>query len=78
MAFAVPLIDISAYVEDGAADAKAAVAASTLHRVKPPIVDGTIRRRSAAYFHDGNIDAVIRTLPSCPVRFARRPVRVRG
>ena len=37
---------------------------STLHRVKPPIVDGTIeRRRSAAYFHDGNIDAVIRTMP---------------
>ncbi|MEC3917139.1 isopenicillin N synthase family dioxygenase [Nocardia sp. CDC160] len=39
---------------------------STLHRVKPPIIDGTIqRRRSAAYFHDGNIDAVIQTLPSC-------------
>ena len=39
---------------------------STLHRVKPPIVDGTIeRRRSAAYFHDGNIDAVISTIPSC-------------
>ncbi|MGW6270646.1 isopenicillin N synthase family dioxygenase [Streptomyces sp. NPDC055060] len=38
---------------------------STLHRVKPPIVDGGIvRRRSAAYFHDGNVDAVIRTLPS--------------
>ncbi|MFB8005576.1 isopenicillin N synthase family dioxygenase [Nocardia sp. NPDC056000] len=39
---------------------------STLHRVKPPIVNGTIqRRRSAAYFHDGNIDALIETLPSC-------------
>lgn len=38
---------------------------STLHRVKPPIVDGTIRRRrSAAFFHDGNIDAMIETLPS--------------
>ncbi len=37
---------------------------STLHRVKPPIVNGTIeRRRSAAYFHDGDIDAVIRTMP---------------
>ncbi|MBH0120831.1 isopenicillin N synthase family oxygenase [Rhodococcus sp. HM1] len=37
---------------------------STLHRVKPPIVDGTItRRRSAAFFHDGNVDAVIATLP---------------
>ena len=39
---------------------------STLHRVKPPIVDGTIaRRRSAAYFHDGNSDAVISAIPSC-------------
>jgi isopenicillin N synthase-like dioxygenase len=41
---------------------------STLHRVKPPIVmvDGetTIqRRRSAAFFHDGDIDAVISTMP---------------
>jgi isopenicillin N synthase-like dioxygenase len=37
---------------------------STLHRVKPPVVDGTIlRRRSAAFFHDGNPDAVIETLP---------------
>ncbi len=39
---------------------------STLHRVKPPLVDGVIRRRrSAAYFHDGNIDAVISTIPTC-------------
>ena len=38
---------------------------STLHRVKPPIVNGTIqRRRSVAFFHDGNIDATIETLPS--------------
>ena len=38
---------------------------STLHRVKPPVVDGTImRRRSVAFFHDGNADAVISTLPS--------------
>jgi isopenicillin N synthase-like dioxygenase len=38
---------------------------STLHRVRPPVVDGTIlRRRSVAYFHDGNVDAVISTLPS--------------
>jgi isopenicillin N synthase-like dioxygenase len=38
---------------------------STLHRVKPPVVGGRIlRRRSAAYFHDGNVDAVIATLPS--------------
>jgi isopenicillin N synthase-like dioxygenase len=39
---------------------------STLHRVKPPVIDGTIeRRRSAAFFHDGNVDAVMRTLESC-------------
>ncbi|WP_433760986.1 isopenicillin N synthase family dioxygenase [Nocardia sp. CA-135398] len=39
---------------------------STLHRVMPPIIDGRIqRRRSAAFFHDGNPDAVIETLPSC-------------
>jgi len=39
---------------------------STLHRVKPPIIEGTIqRRRSAAYFHDGNADAVVAPLPSC-------------
>lgn len=37
---------------------------STLHRVKPPVIDGTIeRRRSAAYFHDGDIDALIATMP---------------
>ncbi|GAA2658504.1 isopenicillin N synthase family dioxygenase [Paractinoplanes durhamensis] len=37
---------------------------STLHRVKPPVIDGTIRRRrSAAFFHDGNADALIETLP---------------
>jgi isopenicillin N synthase-like dioxygenase len=38
---------------------------STLHRVKPPITGNTIqRRRSVAFFHDGNIDAVIATLPN--------------
>jgi len=38
---------------------------STLHRVKPPIIDGSIqRRRSVAFFHDGNVDATIATLPS--------------
>ncbi|MFJ9388721.1 isopenicillin N synthase family dioxygenase [Nocardioides sp. NPDC101246] len=37
---------------------------STLHRVKPPIVDGTIqRRRSAAYFFDGDAAAEIGPLP---------------
>lgn len=40
---------------------------STLHRVLPP-TDGrgrVIRRRSAAYFHDGNWDAEISCLPNC-------------
>lgn len=38
---------------------------STLHRVKPPLVGGTIRRRrSAAFFHDGNADAVVGPLAS--------------
>ncbi|MDB6100888.1 MAG: 2OG-Fe(II) oxygenase [Gammaproteobacteria bacterium] len=46
---------------------------STLHRVKPPVVDGVIqRRRSAAYFHDGNIDAVISTIPTCVGRDGRQ------
>ena len=37
---------------------------STLHRVNPPVVDGrVIRRRSAAFFFDGNFDAVIEPLP---------------
>ena len=30
---------------------------STLHRVVPPAGDGPARRRSAAFFHDGNYDA---------------------
>jgi isopenicillin N synthase-like dioxygenase len=40
---------------------------STMHRVLAPITpDGrSIRRRSAAYFHDGNADAVIECLPGC-------------
>ena len=39
---------------------------STMHRVAPPRVGGVlVPRRSAAYFHDGNIDAVISCLPSC-------------
>ncbi|MFF8314570.1 isopenicillin N synthase family dioxygenase [Streptomyces lydicus] len=40
---------------------------STLHRVLPP-ADGEgrlVRRRSAAYFHDGNWDAEITALPGC-------------
>ncbi|WP_408016062.1 isopenicillin N synthase family dioxygenase [Rhodococcus artemisiae] len=39
---------------------------STIHRVDPPIVGGRIqRRRSAAFFFDGNHDAVIETLSGC-------------
>jgi isopenicillin N synthase-like dioxygenase len=40
---------------------------STMHRVVPPRdEDGELtRRRSAAYFHDGNADAVITTLEPC-------------
>ncbi len=37
-----------------------------MHRVTAPRVNGVLApRRSAAYFHDGNIDAVIACLPSC-------------
>lgn len=37
---------------------------STLHRVNPPVINGRImRRRSAAFFFDGNHDAVISPLP---------------
>ncbi|MGI5128232.1 isopenicillin N synthase family dioxygenase [Pseudonocardia sp. CA-107938] len=39
---------------------------STMHRVAPPRVDGVlVPRRSAAYFHDGDVDAVIAPLPTC-------------
>lgn len=40
---------------------------STMHRVVPPRDEqGRLtRRRSAAFFHDGNADAVISTLPTC-------------
>jgi isopenicillin N synthase-like dioxygenase len=40
---------------------------STMHRVAPPRkADGTlVPRRSAAFFHDGDIDAVIECLPGC-------------
>jgi len=40
---------------------------SSLHRVPPPLdAQGrVVRRRSAAFFHDGNADAVIDTLPPC-------------
>ena len=40
---------------------------STIHRVLAPIDDDgrPILRRSAAYFHDGNADAVVCCLPGC-------------
>jgi isopenicillin N synthase-like dioxygenase len=53
---------------------------SPLHRVAAPRSGGTlVPRRSAAYFHDGNVDALIECLPSCvsadnPARYA--PVTV--
>ncbi|MFE2432214.1 isopenicillin N synthase family dioxygenase [Streptomyces sp. NPDC059373] len=53
---------------------------STMHRVAPPRVDGElVPRRSAAFFHDGNVEAVIECLdvctsPSKPARYV--PVTV--
>jgi isopenicillin N synthase-like dioxygenase len=39
---------------------------SALHRVTAPRAGGaSVPRRSAAYFHDGNVDAVIECLASC-------------
>jgi isopenicillin N synthase-like dioxygenase len=39
---------------------------STMHRVAPPRVDGRlVPRRSAAFFHDGNVDATIAPLATC-------------
>ena len=40
---------------------------STLHRVVPPTrtVTGPARRRSVAFFHDGNYDARVECLPTC-------------
>jgi isopenicillin N synthase-like dioxygenase len=40
---------------------------STLHRVVPPAREATgpVRRRSAAFFHDGNHDALVECLPTC-------------
>jgi isopenicillin N synthase-like dioxygenase len=55
---------------------------STMHRVAAPRVNGVlVPRRSAAYFHDGDVDALIECLPSCvsavnPARY--EPVTVGG
>jgi isopenicillin N synthase-like dioxygenase len=53
---------------------------STMDRVAPPRVNGElVPRRSAAFFHDGNVDAMIAPLPTCvsaeaPARY--QPVTV--
>ena len=40
---------------------------SSLHRVSPPVNSKgqVVRRRSAAFFHDGNADAIVSCLPNC-------------
>jgi isopenicillin N synthase-like dioxygenase len=40
---------------------------STLHRVVPPrpSATGGVRRRSVAFFHDGNYDALVECVPTC-------------
>jgi isopenicillin N synthase-like dioxygenase len=38
---------------------------STLHRVVPPATSGPVRRRSTAFFFDGNWDARIECVPTC-------------
>ena len=47
--------------------------ASTIHRVVPSSTPGAERRRSFAFFQDGNYDAVIECLPTCTS--AERPPR---
>jgi isopenicillin N synthase-like dioxygenase len=53
---------------------------STVHQVLPPERSGSaaVRRRSIAFFHDGNYDAIVECLPTCvsserPAKYA--PVR---
>jgi isopenicillin N synthase-like dioxygenase len=38
---------------------------STLHRVVPPTGEGRCLRRSAAFFHEANPDALVEVLPTC-------------
>ena len=38
---------------------------STIHRVVPPREARPAKRRSMAFFHDGNFDASIEVLPTC-------------
>ncbi|MBN3453740.1 isopenicillin N synthase family oxygenase [Mycobacterium sp. DSM 3803] len=52
---------------------------STIHRVDPPVRDGRIeRRRSAAFFFDGNHDAVLESLPGtlAPGEIGYEPITV--
>lgn len=52
---------------------------STIHRVDPPVRNGTIqRRRSAAFFFDGNHDAVLEALPGtlAPGEVGYEPITV--
>jgi isopenicillin N synthase-like dioxygenase len=55
---------------------------STLHRVVPPPAgaDGPVLRRSAAFFLDGNHDALVECLPTCcdPSNPARYPPVLAG
>jgi isopenicillin N synthase-like dioxygenase len=46
---------------------------STLHRVVPPTGEGECLRRSAAFFHEANSDALVEVLPTCIS--ADRPAR---
>jgi isopenicillin N synthase-like dioxygenase len=47
---------------------------STMHRVVPPVDEegNLVRRRSAAFFHDGNADALISTLAPCRTTVGRQ------
>jgi isopenicillin N synthase-like dioxygenase len=38
---------------------------SNIHRVAPPGAGGALRRRSVAFFHDGDHDALVECLPTC-------------
>lgn len=38
---------------------------STVHRVAPPAGEGPCFRRSAAFFHEANADALIEAIPTC-------------
>lgn len=53
---------------------------STLHRVAPPGGEGRHLRRSAAFFHEANSDALVEAIPSCvtPDRPARYPPVLAG